>query len=127
MQAIPAKNAIVLWSHELGDGIGDGAEITRLHVCRKDMQPAWTRDLPCSRGACSSEWLNGSWYETPMGLFIELAVTDGFVSKQAKIEALREFGKIAGQAEWTTMLLRELGERDCPHGDDYYDCRECRR
>lgn len=105
---IPAKSALILWGDDAADGRAGDGRINELRVFAHGHEPAWTRRLPCSRGACCAGWMAGSWRDTPRGLFLELVTLSGFESNATKIAAIREFAKIEGQHDWTSDLLREL-------------------
>jgi len=113
MAKIPAKDATILWSDEITND-PEGSSGARMRVTEvlvvdhMQMQPKDAARLDNSRGACDLDWLQGNWRMTPMGLFLEMAAVDGFVSQAVKIDALREFAKIEGEV-WPEMLLRDLG------------------
>lgn len=105
---IPATHALINWD----DSGPAGAQITEVVVCDIHNQPPWVGRLINSRGASDLDWLDGQWHSSPIGLFLSMAVSDGFANPEIKIIALKEFAKIAGQEEWTRGLLAELGFED---------------
>lgn len=104
---IPVGEAIILWSDSFERPQSE--RIMDVHVCRRDDQPPWTKQLQNSRGACSMAWMSGPAHETPVGVFLEMVTLAGFACLDAKRQALREFAKIAGQ-DWSLNLLRQLPE-----------------
>lgn len=101
---IPETRAIILWR----DDAKMGGAVSDIHVCDISEQPSRVAELENSAGACSGAWLKGEWHETPMGIFLSLAV-NGFQSRADRAQALREFAKIEGQ-KWAIDLLSALGE-----------------
>lgn len=106
--SIPVKDAIILWASDHQPG--QRRKIGEVFVCHVRRQPAWTKRLHSSRGACDLDWLAGYWLETPMGTFLEMCAV-GFVDDGVKESALLQFVKIRGQ-KWAVDLFRELTGKD---------------
>jgi hypothetical protein len=109
---IPPERVLMVWNDEITDGriLRHGQRVTELRVLDFADQIQWPPEqgrFAAWRGASDSDWLQGDPRATPMGVFLMLLVLHDFAD-DVKIQALREFSKIEGQA-WATDFLRELG------------------
>ncbi len=101
--AIPAPNAMILWTDREGVGVVDVA------VCLQQDPEAQDRHrFESSRGVCDASWLDGDPLNSPIGIFLWMATIEGFQSPEVKIKVLAEMARIEGQ-DWAITMLKALG------------------
>lgn len=103
---IDKKKMLLLWDYD-----PDTRKISKLKIVDIDKQTPQDMGLSASAGASDAGWLTSDLpIQTPIGLWAYLMTCHGFESVEAKRAALYQFRNVEDQKNWTTMLLRELGD-----------------
>lgn len=107
---IAADKMMLLW--ESDDKTGQIIRVKMVDHETNRANAADQRNYLSSRGACDLGWMTtGKVIDTPIGLWAYLATCYGFATDEVKKTALWAFRGVDGQKEWTSLMLRELGDK----------------